>query len=245
MRSRKSSPWPWLVAGIAVVGGGTAAAVLLSRRHPMLAPADLGGGSQLLGPTPDAASPEVWPQAMPGGKPVNPDDATDDETALARMLSSEVSQKGKSPAQIREERIVVGWITVQRARRHKKLSLYQFVTNGKGYGGSVGRHASTAEKPTAATRELARQLLAGTVQPSAAIRKHQPGSWFERDQGEPDDRLIAMQAAWNEGIYARVAGSKWMLYSRDTPPIALAPGLTARARLDAVPTVPALDPLVA
>lgn len=47
---------------------------------------------------------------------------------------------------------------------------------------------------------------------------------------------------YDEGIYGRV--ERWVLYSSDSPKLALAPFLTATARLDAVPTVPALDPLV-
>lgn len=259
MPSRRSFPWPWVLAGAAVIGGGTAAAVILSRRQPMLAPADVGGGRQLLGPTPENGDPDseggVKTPPVASGKPVSPDDATDDETVLARMLASEVSEKRKTA---RDERIVIGWLTVQRARRHRGMSLYRFVTSGKGYGPQwEDRYAATSERPTAITRALARELLAGTVQPSAAIRRHRPGSWVERKQGLSDDALLLMQQneylspksgkpkkGLGEGIYAQVSGTRWVLYSTDSPKISLAPFKTATARLDALATVPAVDSAV-
>lgn len=243
MRAKRSS-WPWILGGAVVVGAGVGLTLAVTQRQAL--PAPVGGAGQLPVPVPaDDSSTQIPAHPVAPHQVADPDDDTDDETALARMLSSEVSLKHKTDRQIFEERLVIGWITVQRARRHKNLSLYQFVTNGRGYGGSKGRHASTAHKPSEKTRQLARELLSGAVEPSAAIRKHRPGSWFERDQGQPDEDLIEKQADWEEGIYARLGGSKWMLYSSDTRPIAVAPFKTASARLDAVPTVPALDQPVA
>lgn len=178
--------------------------------------------------------------AAPGPGPAAPmssDDARDDETALARMFASEDPRN-------REAQIVIGWITRERAHR-AHMSIYDFVTTGKGYGHKSGRHANTAEKPTPETRELAQAILRELVRPSLAIRRHAPGSWVERKQGVSDDDILAKQQTWHEGIYARVAGTKWVLFSRDTAPIQLAPYLSARERLNAVPQVPALDPGVA
>lgn len=175
--------------------------------------------------------------------PVSPaDDDKSDETALARMLASETSK--------RAGQIVVGWITVQRAKRSGR-SMYDFLTRGKGYGPfrlngkATGRHASTVEQATAQTRELARKLLAGEIQASAAIRRHRPGSWVERKQWLTDDDVVAKQASLEEGIYARLAGTNWVLYSSDTPPISIAPFRDATTRLDALPVVAAQDPEIA
>ncbi len=263
MRKNRSI-WPWVLGGLTLAGGGLAVAVAVSRR-PGLLPATDPGSLRL--DEPGHLPPGGWPSAPSPGQPSvekvdeparssnSPDDATDDETALARMLASEVDERRP---RAREERIIMGWLTSQRARNRKDRSIYSFVTTGKGYGPQWDdRYASTANRPTAVTRALARELLAGAVQPSAAIRRHRPGSWIERGQGVSDEAILLKQAetytspktgkpvkGFGEGIYARVAGTRWVLYSRDAPPISLAPFLTATARLDAVPTVPALDVMV-
>lgn len=266
-RSRSRSSTGPLLAGFAALltGGGL---LLISRRATAsAAPPDLYS-------TPEGAiSPETEAPELPEAGPLNddmtlatpivsepalspastnPDDATDDETALARMLASEVSDRSRNA---RAARIVIGWLTMVRARRRKNPSIYALVTSGRGYGPQWDhRYASTAEKPTAETRSIARLLLSGAVQPSAAIRKHRAGSWVERGQGVSDEALLLKQGktyvspkdgktktGFDEGIYARLEGTRWVLYSHDTPPLSLAPFSTATARLDAVPAVPAVD----
>lgn len=191
-------------------------------------------------PVPPVAAP---PAAAPPQPQQKDDNATDPETALARMLASEDSR--------RAIRILVGWVTLQRA---KGRDLYNFITSGKGYGlqkrdGFVV-YAGTSQKPTAETRELAAQLLAGTLQPSAKIRSVKVGSWAQRKQTQggvkvTDERLIELQKVWDEGIWAQVAiGGKptgWLLYSKGKPFVKAAAGKSAAEALDQVPLVEALD----
>lgn len=210
--------------GLGLLGIGGIALLVLGDRSTQAPGRDVGAGH---GPIPGPA-----PVTTPSG-----DDAHDDETALARMLASEDPRN-------RNAQIVIGWLTRERAHR-AHMSIYDFVTAGKGYGHQAGRHANTAERPTAQTRELARAILREEVRPSLAIRRHAPGSWVERQQGVSDEDIVDLQQHWHEGIYARVAGTKWVLYSRDTAVIQVAPYLGARERLDALPQVPAVDPGVA
>ena len=206
-----------------------------------------GGLSVLLG-TPAKAStssPNPEPGRAPLPDPMAPDAdldlSTDDETALARMLESETQDRGA--------RIVIGWLTIQRARRSKR-SLFDFLTRGRGYGHfqidgrRTGRHASTFERPSAQARALARQLLADQVRPSAEIRRRRPGSWIERKQGFSDEKILAWQQQEGEGVYAKVAGTRWILLSPSEPAIAMAPFIDATSRLDAVPSVRPTDPEV-
>lgn len=209
--------------GLGLLGVGGIALLLLGDMGTQAPDRHAGAGhAPIPGPAP----------AMPSG-----DDAHDDETALARMLASEDPRN-------RNAQIVIGWLTRERAHR-AHMSIYDFVTAGKGYGHQSGRHANTAERPTKKARELARAILREQVRPSLAIRQHAPGSWVERQQGVSDDEIIALQQRWHEGIYARIAGTQWVLYSRDTAPIQVAPYLDARERLNALPQVPAVDPGVA
>lgn len=180
-------------------------------------------------PAPAAPAPALLSDAAGG---------TDDNTALARMMTSEA----KYPASV-----VVGWITKVRAAANKK-SIYQFVTKGLGYGPQDRRkqgqgvvYASTAKEPSEQNIKLANGIISGTVLPSEAIRSHKPGSWVERDQGEPDDKIIKLQSQWKEGIYAQIANSKWILYSSDSPVIQIPDGRTAKQVLDSLPIVPAID----
>lgn len=189
-------------------------------------------------PRPEAASPPPAETREPA-RELPAADATTDDTALGRMLASE---DRSTPA-----KIVIGWITVQRARA-RKTTLYQMLTGGLGYGpqdrraqGQGVMYASTAKRPAAADLELARDLLSGKVQPSAAIRSHAPGGWVERGQGTSDERLLGLQDQWGEGIYARLKGTKWVLYSRDTKPIKPPANLSASQFLDQVPEVNATD----
>lgn len=219
-----------------VVVGGLALAVVLLLLEQDSAETD-GPRKPADGPPP----PPPPPSPSPGPKPVptGGDDSTDDETALARMLQSEDARSGAI-------QIVIGWITLQRARRAKK-SIYQYVTSGFGYGpqvrGDIVLHAATTEKPTAQSREVARSIIRGKISPSAKIRSHAPGAWAERKTKKTvtDDWLIQLQDIWNEGIYGQIQGTNWILFSPDAPRIKVAPYRDATARLDAVPRIPAVD----
>ncbi|PSM30507.1 hypothetical protein, partial [Haliangium sp. UPWRP_2] len=185
---------------------------------------------------PTAPAPKTTVLAPESGT-TDPDETLDDETALARMLASEDNN--------RDGKIVVGWITAQRGR---KAGLLRFITGGKGYGpqdrrstGDGVMYASTAKPPTAEDREIAKGILDGTIQASAAIRKHKPGGWIERQMGITDAAIVSKQETWKEGLYAQVAGTKWVLFSSDTKPIPLKSGQTATQLLDSLPIVPATD----
>lgn len=157
----------------------------------------------------------------------------DDVTALARMFASETDD--------RFAWVVLGWITVQRAKRAGR-SVYDFVTRGKGYGSfydsqgnATGRHASTAARPTAEARKLAELLIAGQILPPAEVLQLRPGAWIERRQTLSDEKILAKQAEYKEGIYAVLGGKRpWVLFSKDAPIISIAPFESASARLDAV-----------
>lgn len=200
----------------------------------------------IVGPSPQQL-PSVEPMAIerapavptPRPSPVIPldPDATDNETALARMLASETRSY---PA-----KVVIGWITIKRARQ---TPLYQFLTKGQGYGAQDRRtdgkgimYASTAKVPTSEDRRIARDLLSGSLVPSSAIRAHKPGAWVERGQSVSDEALISRQTTWKEGIYAQLAGTKWVLYSSDTKPIQVDQGQTASQALDSLPVVQGID----
>lgn len=95
-----------------------------------------------------------------------------DETALARMLASQ-----ERP---RDAKIVAAWFAVQK-QRTRKHSLYQMLTNGKGYGPQDRKgqnlgvmYASTAIPPSPTDRLLARGILSGDIRPSVAICAHKP-----------------------------------------------------------------------
>ena len=187
------------------------------------------------------AAPAERTEPAPVQREATAADATTDDVALGRMLASE---DRSTPA-----KTVIGWITVQRARA-RKTTLHQMLTGGHGYGPQDRRaqgqgvlYASTAKAPSAADLELARGLLAGTVQPSAAIRAHASGGWVERGQGTSDEQILKLQEKWGEGIYGRIQGTKWILYSRDTKPIKDLANQTASQALDQVVEVPAMDPV--
>lgn len=207
----------------------------------------LGGAKGQASPSASSA-PSSSPDAPPTGASgsalsMNADDAQDDETALARMFVSETmnSRTGKID---RPVCIVIGWLTAERARA-ARMTLYRFITSGKGYGPQRGgRYAGTSKPPTSEARALAQQLLQGHVRPSAAIRRHTPGDWVERQQKELSDQAILdLQQRWGSGIYARLG--RWVLFSRDTAPISVTPYRSATDRLNALEQLPAIDAGVA
>lgn len=191
---------------------------------------------------PSPPKPSSPPGAPPVGGPIPPD-AEDDETALARMLQSETSDEGA--------RVVIGWLAIRTAQRRNQ-SLFVRLTAGAGYGprikDGVSRYASTAKPPTAASRALAKKLLSGEVEPAFDIRSRQISAWVEE---EWDDKkqftektasaLLKKQRKPREfgGIWGRIEGTRWYLFSDKTPPITNKP--TARAALDAVPVFSAID----
>lgn len=235
MARRAQGLW-FLLVGSTVAAAGAAAFALTRSRELRLAPAAPGSAasSRPIGPPPITIAHST--HAAP-----TEDDAEDDETALARMLASEV---GENDPNSLGARAVIGWITIQVARRRKR-PIFDVVTAGHGYGvqkePGIKRYASTQKPPTAKTRELAKQLLAGELLPSAVIRGKKPGAWVERDQGVSDASILRLQNTFDEGIWARVDGTKWMLYSPAAPKIDIESPLNPGARLDDVPTVAAID----
>lgn len=241
-QNRNRSTWIALslLAGCAA-GAGVVIWVALRRDpRPQLQPRE--PAAELpIGPTEPMAT-GLQPTQAPQS---DPDQATDDETALARMLASEDADP--------RLQVVIGWITIQRALRARR-SLYSFLTRGKGYGpfyepGSgkkkaSGRHAATGKRPTEATRRIARALLSGRVVPSPQILEKRPGSWIERTVTLSDEQVIAKQVEYKEGIYGQVAGTKWVLFSPDVQPISIAPFQTATDRLDSLPKIPATQELI-
>lgn len=202
---------------------------LLSRR-PGRADQPLGAGS--------AASPSAESSGNKRAQaPADPLEAPTDETALARMLASE--------PRFQSARELIGWLTIQRARA-RSLSVYQLLTQGKGYGpqdrgerGGGSMFASTARRPSAADVQLARALLSGEVQPAEAIRQRIPGRWIERGQSLSDAEILARQVRWGEGIYARVQGTCWLLLSSSVSPLQTTTTHSASDILNLVPEVPA------
>lgn len=193
---------------------------------------------------PAAPSPEPVATVPAPAKPASaalPEDANDasDETALARMLASQDRP--------RDVKIVAAWLTIQK-QRTRKHSLFQMLTNGKGYGqqdrkaqGLGVMYTSTAVSPSPNDRLLARGILSGAILPSALIRGCKPGELIERGQGITDGKLLHRQVDLSQGIYGRIAGTRWYLFSADAPQIALKPGQNAAGALDAVPDVTAID----
>lgn len=185
------------------------------------------------------SQPAAAPAPAPPPERAGVDDRSD-ETALARMLASEDRD--------RNAKIVIGWLTVQRMRA-RGVSMFQMVTGGHGYGPQDRRaeghgilYASTAKLPSEADRELARGLLSGQIQASEPIRKMPPGAWVERGQGLSDQDMIRKQDDWKEGIYARVEGTNWFLYSKAAEPIrVLPPYPNSKIRLDSVKAIPPID----
>lgn len=140
-----------------------------------------------------------------------------DEEALARMLASESDSE--------DVRLVLGFLTVRRAA-YLHRSVARLLTGDSGSYGPQKRggkiyYASTRKPATEATRLLAQQLLSEDVRPNRLVRGLKPGAWVEGGRGgAPDSRLLGLQERFGEGIYARIAGSAWYLYSEDAPQVA-------------------------
>lgn len=207
----------------------------------------LGGLALALTEPPEPGRPYPPKPSPPSGTPPpsgpNPPDAEDDETALARMLQSETSDEGA--------RVVIGWLAIQTAQRRNQ-TLFVRLTSGAGYGprvkDGVSRYASTARPPTAASRALANKLLSGAVLPSANIRSRQISAWVEEESDEKRQftektagALLKKQGKPRDfgGIWGRIKGTRWYLFSDKTPPLVGKPN--ARAALDAVPVFSPTD----
>lgn len=195
----------------------------------------------LLAEPPDSAPTPQPPPKPP--KPVEPPtenpSATDDVTALARMLASEDDENEHA-------QIVIGWLTIQTAKRRKQ-SLYDRLTDGKGYGPRVldgkSRYAATNRKPTKQTLRTAAALLAGEVLPSADIRAHPSASWVERDKQDSDGTAAAVlrQQKRFGRIWGRIAGTRWYLFDESLKPSLAWTATTARKVLATVPSIAATD----
>lgn len=194
-------------------------------------------------PTSPQPRPKPEPPPMPPPPPGDTD--TDDETALARMLTSETSQQQAWP--------VIGWMALQTAKKHDQ-TVYQRLTAGQGYGPrvhqGVSRYASTAKPPTSAARQVARQLLAGELQPAAVIRALGHSSWVEELPDAKKQYTEATAAtvlrvqgkpANFGGLWARIRGTRWYLAHPKKSAMAWQPG-GARAALARVPVIDPLDP---
>lgn len=246
MAARRSPGRALLV--LSMLGGAGSLAVLLVRQREVSSQVKKPPSGPALAPA--ARDPEepkpvsvVAPRSPVQQTLVNPE-AQDDRTALARMLASETEDFG--------ERVVVGWITVEVAKR-RKTNLFQLLTKGKGYGeqlrGSESFYAGTSQPPTPVTARLADRLLAGTLRPSAAIRAVRPGAWVERGQrgkqNVTDRRIVELQAKFNEGIWARLVSegrpTKWILFSAEKPQRQPAADQTATSFLERLEPVEALD----
>lgn len=195
---------------------------------------------------PEPARPASGPPSPPKPPKPNPptpkpvlSEATDDETALARMLASETDKTTVWP--------VLGWLLIQTARSRNE-SLYERLTAGQGYGprqkNGIDRYASTAKQANGAARSAAKRILAGELLPSAAIRAKGHSSWVELQYGteaEAEDllRKQAKPKAWG-GVWARLRGSSWYLLSPRVQLISWAPG-AARAALAKVPIINPTD----
>lgn len=203
--------------------------------------AALVAGLFLLAEPPDQDKPKQKPEPTkpPPPSPSPSDDSQDDETALARMLRSEDDDNEDAQA-------VIGWLTIQTARRRKK-SLFQRLTDGKGYGprvvGGVSRYADTRKPPSQAARKVARRLLSGELLPSAAIRSHPTASWVERHKDDTNEAaavILRRQKDYGR-IWGRIAGTRWFLYDESLKPALDWTPKTARAVLAKVPSIPAVD----
>ncbi|MBL8635968.1 MAG: hypothetical protein JNM40_22260 [Myxococcales bacterium] len=194
-----------------------------------------GAGLLLLSEPPDPPP----PKPNPTPKPVLADDSYDDETALARMLRSEDDDNTDAQA-------VIGWLTIQTARRRKQ-SIYQRITDGRGYGPRVldgkSRYADTRKPPNERTRKIARKLLNGEILPSEQIRNHPTASWVERARADTNEAaavILRRQKSFGR-IWGRIAGTRWYLFDEALkPPLDWTPA-TARKVLASVPILPATE----
>lgn len=201
-----------------------------------------GAGLLLLSEPPDPPPQkpkQTPPEPSPSPKAAPADDSRDDETALARMLRSEDDDNPDAQA-------VIGWLTIQTAQRRKQ-SIYDRLTDGKGYGPRVidgkSRYADTRKPPSAQTRRMAHRLLSGEILPSAAVREHPRASWVERDRADTNETaapILRRQKDFGR-IWGRIAGTRWFLYDEALKPPLDWNRQNARAVLAKVPSVPALD----
>ena len=217
------------------------------RQRDKIALAVLGGAALslvvMLAEPPDPAPKPRQPENPP--KPVEPPkenpNGTDDETALARMLASEDDDNESA-------QIVIGWLAIQTAKRRKQ-SLFDRLTDGKGYGLRVidgkSRYAATHRAPTPQTRRTAAALLAGEVLPSAAIREHPAASWVELDKKKKDTdeaaaEILRQQRRFGR-IWGRIAGTRWYLFDEKLQPSLAWTKATAKKVLGSVPSIPATE----
>jgi len=137
-----------------------------------------------------------------------------DVNALARMLESETSNQ--------HAREIIGYIVTQVAKR-RGVSIYQLLTQGKGWGPQDRRksgdgimYASTRKAAQERTKELAKDIIDGNFGVPAIVRNN-IGAWYEKLPSVTDKMLIDRQKSWKEGIYAKIRGTNWYLYSRNAP----------------------------
>ncbi len=161
--------------------------------------------------------------------PAPPPSPPDDIEALARCLRSEDDDPSIQ--------IAIGWIVIQTARR-RRVSLYELLTAGHGYGPqkifvsgrTVIRFASTEKPATDSTMLLAAALWAGTVEPPKRFQQEAPTSFVERSKASkrlgPDgrplqpettlQRIVALQSYFG-GLIGRMG--RWYFYRNRAPPV--------------------------
>lgn len=142
-------------AALAFGGSVAAAPPSTPANPPKAAPSPAQKVRSVPAPVAPPSAPTAATQPDPERAPAT---AQSDETALARMLASDDSQ--------REVKFVRGWIAVE-LQRARKVSMFQFLTRGLGYGprsrksqGQLNVYASTATEPSETDRAIARSLLA-------------------------------------------------------------------------------------
>lgn len=217
----------------------------------------LGSLREFLHGKPQPVAPAVTPAASAAASAIKPDQPTQsaspspapqtaareddagEETALARILAAEASSV---PA-----KTTIGWLAIQQARS-RKLTVQELLARGLGTGpqdrraqGFASVEASATQRLSETDRTLARLLLSGGLAPSFAIQQHKPGRWAQRGAGLSDEKLLEKQNGWHEGIYGRISGTQWYVFSQDASKLVTKPGQTAKQVLDAVGEVPGLD----
>lgn len=174
------------------------------------------------------AGPPIPPPPTPPRPPVKPLD-TSDRYALARMLESETRS--------RAARIVIGWITMETARR-RGASIFDVLTApffqyGPRRLNGIGRYADTSKEPSEQALDLAGSILLGVVKPSAEIRSGKVSAWVEwlppKSESQAAELITQQTASKFGGLWRRVAGTDWYLYSSAVKPTAAAAGAAAAA----------------
>ena len=174
------------------------------------------------------ASPPIPRPPKPAEPSKQPLD-TSDRYALARMLESETRS--------RAARVVIGWITMETARR-RGSSIFDVLTApffqyGPRRLNGIGRYADTSREPSQQALDLAGAILLGVVKPSAEIRNGKISAWVEwlppKTEAQAAELINQQTASKFGGLWRRIAGTDWFLYSSAVKPTIAAAGAAAAA----------------